>query len=195
MESTNRIKVDENMPSQLKNYIVVDARNEEEYKEGFMSNSVNLMPDGPFETWLGSIVAPEERFYLIAKSKDLLQTLIERAAKIGYEQQIESAFVVNEIKGKKISKPDVEYFRNSMNDFTIMDIRNPTEAKEKRIFEDAINIPLFELRERINEIPTDKPIIVHCASGYRSAAATSIIKNEIANGTEVFDLGDAVKTF
>ncbi len=195
LESTNRIKVDENMPSQLKNYIVVDARNEEEYKEGFMSNSVNLMPDGPFETWLGSIVAPEERFYLIAKSKDLLQTLIERAAKIGYEQQIESAFVVNEIKGKKISKPDVEYFRNSMNDFTIMDIRNPTEAKEKRIFEDAINIPLFELRERINEIPTDKPIIVHCASGYRSAAATSIIKNEIANGTEVFDLGDAVKTF
>ena len=195
LESINRISIDENMPSQLKDYIIIDTRNEEEYKAGFRKNSVNLMVDGPFETWLGSIVAPRERFYLIAKSKDVAQMLIQRAAKIGYEQQIESAFVVNEIKGEKISKPDVEYFKNSTNDFTVMDIRNPTEAKDGRIFEDAINIPLFELRERIKDIPTDKPIIVHCASGYRSAAATSIIKNSMPNGIEVFDLGEAVKKF
>jgi rhodanese-related sulfurtransferase len=179
----------------LKNNLIIDARNEDEYKQGFLANSVNLMSDGPFETWLGSIVAPYEVFYLIAKSRDVMQSLIERVAKIGYEQQIESAFVAKDIKGEKISKPDVDYFRSSLHDFTIMDIRNPSEVNEKKIFEEAINIPLFELRDRVNEIPTDKPIVVHCAGGYRSTAGASIIKNSLNGETEVFDLGEAVKTF
>jgi len=195
LESIQGIQINEDMPSQLKNYIIVDTRTESKYKKGFMKNSVNLMADGPFETWLGSIVAPGERFYLIGENTDVLRSLIERAAKIGYEQQIETAFVVSKIDGEKISEPDVEYFRDSLKNFTIVDIRNPTEVEEKKIFRDGINIPLFELRERISEIPTDKPIVVHCASGYRSAAATSIIKNSMSSGTEVFDLGEAVKTF
>lgn len=193
--SINGVKIHDTIPSHLDNYIIVDARDESEYKEGFLKNSVNLMADGPFETWLGSIIAPHEKFYLLAKSKDVLQSLIERAAKIGYEQQIESAFIANKINGGKISKPNVDKLRNALDDFTIMDIRNPSETNEKKIFKNAIRIPLFELKDRINEIPTDKPIVVHCAGGYRSAAGTSIIKNFLKNGTEVFDLGEAVKTF
>ncbi|MGZ3776664.1 MAG: protein-tyrosine phosphatase family protein, partial [Mucilaginibacter sp.] len=50
---------------------------------------------------------------------------------------------------------------------------------------------LPELRERLNEIPTDKPIVVHCAAGYRSAAATSIIACNIKN-VPVYDLGEAI---
>jgi len=195
LESIHNVKIHDTIPSQLDDYIIVDARNESEYKEGFLKSSVNLMADGPFETWLGSIIAPHEKFYLLSKSKYVLQSLIERAAKIGYEQQIESAFIAKEINGGKISKPDVDKFRSAFDDFTIMDIRNPSEINEKKIFKNAIRIPLFELKDRINEIPTDKPIVVHCAGGYRSAAGTSIIKNFLKNGTEVFDLGEAVKTF
>ena len=189
------VKIHDRIPSQLNDYIIVDTRDETEYKEGFLKNSVNLMADGPFETWLGSIIAPHEKFYLLAKSKDVLQSLIERAAKIGYEQQIESAFIAKEINGGKISKPDVDKFRSALDDFTIMDIRNPSETNEKKIFKNSIHIPLFELKDRINEIPVDKPIVVHCAAGYRSAAGTSIIKNFLKTETEVFDLGEAVKTF
>ena len=195
LESISRVKIHDTIPSQLDDYIIVDARDESEYKGGFLKNSVNLMSDGPFETWLGSIIAPREKFYLLAKSKAVLQSLIERAAKIGYEQQIESAFIAKEINGGKISKPDVDKFRSALDDFTIMDIRNPSEANEKKIFKNSIHIPLFELKDRINEIPTDKPIFVHCAAGYRSAAGASIIKNFLKTETEVFDLGEAVKTF
>jgi len=53
---------------------------------------------------------------------------------------------------------------------------------------------LPELRERINEIPTDKPIVVHCAAGYRSAAAVSILKMNI-DSVEVYDLGEVVVKF
>lgn len=195
LESIKDVKIHDTIRSQLNDYLIVDARNETEYKKGILKNSINLMADGPFETWLGSLVAPHEKFYLVAKSKDVLQSLIERAAKIGYEQQIEEAFIVKEVNGKKIGKPDVDKFRSALDDFTIMDIRNPSETNEKKIFKNAIQIPLFELKDRINEIPTDKPIVVHCAAGYRSAAAASIIKNFLKNDTEVFDLGEAVKTF
>ncbi len=52
-----------------------------------------------------------------------------------------------------------------------------------------------ELREHINEIPTDKPIVVHCASGFRSAAGSSLIQSELNGKVKVFDLGEAVKDF
>jgi hydroxyacylglutathione hydrolase len=53
-------------------------------------------------------------------------------------------------------------------------------------------IPLPELRERIGEIPEDKPIVVHCAAGYRSAAAASIIADKIS-AVPVLDLSEAVR--
>lgn len=190
-----KVKISEQMPSQLKGYLIIDTRNESDFKRGFLKNSVNLMDDIKFETWLGSIIAPGEKFYLVARSKNQLQTLIERIAKIGYEEQIEEAFIVKEIEGETMESLDLEHFRNSPNDFTVLDIRNPSEVKEYKIFGSSINIPLYELRERVGEIPTDKPIVVHCAGGYRGAAGTSIIKDLLKTDTEVFDLGEAVKTF
>ncbi|HEY5462902.1 MAG TPA: MBL fold metallo-hydrolase [Hanamia sp.] len=194
-ESIHKVKRSDTTPLPLENYLIIDTRNETEFKKGFLKNSVNLMDDTKFETWLGSIIAPHEKFYLLAKSMDQLQSLIERIAKIGYEDQIEKAFVANEIKGETINNLDINHFRKTQTDFTVMDIRNPSEIKEKKIFDNAISIPLYELRERVNEIPTNKPLVVHCAGGYRSAAGVSIIKNFVKSTIPIFDLGDAVNSF
>jgi len=75
--------------------------------------------------------------------------------------------------------------------YTIVDVRNPIETEDALIFENALIIPLPELRERVNEIPEDKPIVVHCAAGYRSAAAASIVAAKIA-AVPVLDLSEAV---
>ena len=194
-ESIRKVKISEQIPDQLKNYLVIDTRNESEFKKGFLKNSVNLMGDTKFETWLGSIIAPFERFYLLAKNKDQLQPLIERIAKIGYEGQIELAFVASEIDGGKMKNLNIEHFKKFPDEFTVMDIRNPSEVKSRNIFEESLRIPLYELRERIGEIPTNKPIVVHCEGGYRSAAGASIIKNLLKSDIDVFDLGEAIKTF
>lgn len=194
-ESISKVKISEQIPSQFKDYLIIDTRIESEFKKGFLKNSVNLMDDTKFETWLGSIIAPFEKFYLLAKSKDQLQSLIERVAKIGYEGQIELAFVASKINGEIIKDLDIGYFKSSPGDFTVMDIRNPSEIKEREIFEDSIKIPLYELRKRINEIPVNKPMVVHCEGGYRSAAGTSIIKSLLKPKIDVFDLGEAIKAF
>lgn len=173
---------------------IVDTRNEKAYKEAHLPLSVNIMANGKFETWLGSIIAPGEAFYLTADNATDLKNLIERSAAIGYEQQIKAAFV---FEGGNLNEPlaDTEAFRNHTDAFTIVDIRNPNEVNEYKPFQQSIAIPLPELRKRINEIPTDKPIMVHCAAGYRSAAGSSIIKSVLKNTAAVYDLSEAIKTF
>ena len=89
---------------------------------------------------------------------------------------------------------DVNQFRQHPENYTIVDIRNPVEHRDEPIFAGSLNIPLPELRERAQEIPTDKPVVVHCAGGYRSAAGSSIVAHALS-GTKVLDLSEAVKFF
>jgi hydroxyacylglutathione hydrolase len=144
-----------------------------------------------FETWLGSIVGPGEKFYLIAADEAELDTMIKKAAKIGYEQNIKAALLSPAAATEKSAELDLSNFLRHTENYTVVDVRNTNETEEKLIFKNAITIPLPELRERISEIPSDKPIVVHCAAGYRSAAAVSIVNGEI-NNVPVYDLGEVV---
>lgn len=173
---------------------IIDARPERLFKKGHHKGAINLMRDTKFETWLGAIVNPGEQFHLVADSEDVLNELIERIARVGYESQIETASVGQEgTHEMNIFDPDL--LRKTEDAFTILDIRNPSEVKTSRIFKKAIHIPLYELRERVKEIPLDKPVVVHCAGGYRSAAGSTIIRSILHGKVPVFDLSDAVKTF
>lgn len=174
--------------------LIIDSRPQEQFKKAHLKNAINLMNDTKFETWLGSIVNPSEAFYLIAENENLLNQLIERTAKIGYEKQITLAFVMD-YGNTTMELFDSEELKTNQNAYTIIDIRNHSEVKTNKIFSNAIHIPLYELRERINEIPVHKPIVVHCAGGYRSAAGSSIIKSKLNGTSQVYDLSEAVKQF
>lgn len=152
------------------------------------------MENGKFETWLGSIIKPGEKFYLAGESREQLQRMILRAAAIGYETAIAEALVVANGSVKEADL-NVDVFKEQNDNYTIVDVRNTSEVKAGKIFPDSLAIPLAELRERINEIPTNKPVVVHCAGGYRSAAASSLIHSALNGKAKVFDLSDAVRKF
>ncbi|WP_405199040.1 rhodanese-like domain-containing protein [Christiangramia sp. LLG6405-1] len=177
--------------------LVVDTRDEETFKNGHLSNSINIMcrsEKDKFETWLGAIVKPQEAFYLVIESVDQLEEVLERAAKIGYEKQIKGVYTLGEDLSVESREFDLEDFKNNQNNYTIVDIRNTSEVNEGKFFEDAIAVPLNELREEHIEIPSHKPVVVHCAGGYRSAAGSSILEN-IFEATRVYDLSDDIKEF
>lgn len=174
--------------------VIIDTRSGAEFKKGYLKGAVNLQAGDKFETWLGSIVQPHEPFYLTAADKGTLTVLIRRIAKIGYEPFIKAAFVTS-TGAEHFEVLDTDAFANNADVYTIIDVRNASEAKKNPIFGSAINIPLAELRERLREIPTDKPVVVHCAGGTRSAAGSSIIAGGLDGETKVFDLGEAVKKF
>ena len=198
-ESIARIKIGETADKKTilaldKSLWVIDTRKEEDFKKGHLPHSINLMEDGKFETWLGSIIKPNEKFYLASHNKEQLQTMLERAAAIGYESQVAEAFVIEDGNMQE-EKINVDEFKKHEDDYTIVDVRNTSEVKEGKIFKNSISIPLAEVRNRVNEIPTDKPIVVHCAGGYRSAAASSLIHSKLNGSVKVFDLGEAIKQF
>ncbi|MFV8282482.1 MBL fold metallo-hydrolase [Christiangramia marina] len=177
--------------------LVVDTRDEETFKNGHLSNSINIMcrsEKDKFETWLGAIVKPEEAFYLVIESVDQLEEVLERAAKIGYEKQIRGVYTLGEDLPVESREFDLEDFKNNQNNYTIVDIRNTSEVNEGKFFQDAIAVPLNELREEHIEIPSHKPVVVHCAGGYRSAAGSSILEN-IFEATRVYDLSEDIKEF
>lgn len=174
--------------------VVVDARPEAEFKKGHVAGAINIQQGGKFETWLGSIVGPEEAFYLIAADAATLENLIQKTAKIGYEPLITGALVGTPATEVTMAALDVAAFRQHPERYTIVDIRNPVEHRDEPIFAGSLSIPLPELRERAGEIPTGKPVVVHCAGGYRSAAGSSMVAAALP-GTEVLDLGEAVKSF
>ncbi|RZS98007.1 MBL fold metallo-hydrolase [Cecembia calidifontis] len=177
-----------------KGLTVIDGRKQADFKSSHIPDAINIMNGAKFETWLGSLLAPETPFYLVAESHESLEELISKAAKIGYEPFIQGAFVYEQSGGDKMAFFDKEEFDKNPDLFTIIDIRNAGEVAQGKIFENAINIPLPELKDRIGEIPTDKPIVVHCGTGYRSAAGSSIIQNALKK-SKVLDMSSHIMDY
>jgi hydroxyacylglutathione hydrolase len=171
--------------------MVIDVRPEADFKKGHVNGSVNIQEGGKFETWLGALLNPDEPFYLIAADDQSLDSVITKAAKIGYEKNIKAALLRPDHATYHSAVLDQEDFKDHPEKYTIVDVRNWNEINESKIFDDALTIPLPEIREELLKIPTDKPIVVHCAAGYRSAAASSIIAAQITD-VPVYDLSEVI---
>ncbi|MGB7786261.1 MAG: rhodanese-like domain-containing protein [Salinimicrobium sp.] len=176
---------------------VVDTRDGDRYKKAHLPHSINIMARGEndkYETWLGAILRPDEPFYLVVESVTNVRELLERTAKIGYEKQLKGIVTLSDKVSGSSEEFDLKEFKKNKEDYTIVDIRNNSEVADGKIFDDAITIPLNELRERAKEVPGDKPILVHCAGGYRSTAGSSILEEKFPN-TKVYDLSEDIKKF
>ncbi|GHA28654.1 MBL fold metallo-hydrolase [Salinimicrobium marinum] len=176
---------------------VVDVRDGDAFKKGHLPNSINIMSrteGDKYETWLGAIIKPNEPFYLAVNSVEDIDELLERTAKIGYEKQMKGVVTLSEEVSGKSDDFDLENFKSNKENYTIVDIRNESELAEGKIFDNAIGIPLNELRDRTDELPKDKPFVVHCAGGYRSAAGSSILEDKFKD-QKVFDLSEAIQDF
>ena len=176
---------------------VVDVRDAAAFKKGHLPDSLNIMArseSDKYETWLGAVVKPKEEFCIVVKSVGDVREILERTAKIGYEKQLKGIFTLADSVSQASPDLDVRDFKEHKKDYTIVDIRNNSEVAQKVIFEDAISIPLNELRDRADEVPAGKPVVVHCAGGYRSAAGSSILESRL-NGTKIYDLGEDIKKF
>lgn len=177
--------------------LIIDVRDEAQFKKGHLPGSINIMAtseDSKFETWLGAIVQPEEPFSLVVENPEDLENILQRVAKIGYEKQLNLVLTMDKDKSVGSKRLNLSDFKTHPDKYTIVDIRNQSEIEEGKYFEKAIAIPLNNLRKSISKIPLDKPIIVHCAGGYRSAAGSSIIAKENQK-VPVYDLGESIKDF
>jgi hydroxyacylglutathione hydrolase len=175
--------------------LIIDTRPQQQFKAGHVPGAINIQDGGKFETWLGAVVAPEEKFYLIAENEEVLEKMIRKTAKIGYEKKIKGALLNPGSASEKSPILESRQLAAHPEQFTIVDIRNKSESAGGKFFGNSINIPLHELRERAGEISTEQPIVVHCAGGYRSAIGASIVRKNLNGTAKVYDLGKDVEKF
>lgn len=173
---------------------VVDTRPAAQFRQSHFPQAINIPERSKSESWLGTFVAPEDSFYLVVDTKEQGQFQLEKLAKIGYEQFVKGVVLYGDFAGQQSAAFDQAAFEWKPQDYFIVDVRTTEEAKAGSIFKGAHNIPLAELKQHISELPLDKPIVVHCASGYRSAIASSLIHAAVPNA-QVWDLGDHIKAY
>jgi glyoxylase-like metal-dependent hydrolase (beta-lactamase superfamily II)/rhodanese-related sulfurtransferase len=193
-ESLRKVKKLSSAEALPKGAIVIDVRPEKQFKAGHYAGAFNIQNGGKFETWLGSIVGPEEPFYLIADGETVADEVVRKSAKIGYELNIQAIGMAKAPFTNTTPLLDVPAFTLHPDAYTIVDIRDSNEVASGKLFEKSLHIPLAQLRERTGEIPTDKPVVVHCAGGYRSATGSSILQAALPQLT-IYDLSEAVKEF
>jgi hydroxyacylglutathione hydrolase len=169
----------------------LDTRGREYTAKSFVEGAIQIPGDGKFETWLGTIILPGEKFYLLAEDDEHLQQRLLQIAKIGYERQVLGALVWDRAQ-QGPTEVDIDDVLKYPENYHIIDVRNEDEARKNRIFSHAVNVPLPDLIRSIPEIHTDKPIVVHCASGYRSAIGSSLLRRALQDAV-IYDCGVTIK--
>src|SRR3546814_10315455 len=128
---------------------------------------------------------------MIAENAEAWERIIRRIARIGYEFSLKG-IVQGLSNGRESYQANLPAdFETHPERYTIIDARNRGEYAAGALYPGALNIPLPELTERTREIPPEKPLAVHCAGGYRSAIATSILRSRLTQ--EVYDIGNAIE--
>ncbi|MCS7152606.1 MAG: rhodanese-like domain-containing protein [Bacteroidia bacterium] len=173
---------------------IVDARPAAQFRQGHLKGAINIPLGKTFNTWLGTLIAPTEPYYLIVSSQNAYESAIDQVLAIGYEPHLKGVFIgvqYSEESGPELlPKEEVQKLKADSKNYTVIDVRDPDEVGSEPLVPGAIHIRLSDLRERINEVPADKPIAVHCAGGYRSAVASSILA--AAGKGKVYDVSDSV---
>ncbi|RIV27742.1 MBL fold metallo-hydrolase [Fibrisoma montanum] len=164
--------------------LVLDVRSAGEFARGFIPNSINIGLDGQFAPWVGALV-PDLRqpIALVAPAGQETETIL-RLARVGYDNCIgylDGGIERWQQAGREIDQIDsvsADEFAHRLQanpDLTIADVRRPAEYAGEHIA-GAENMPLDTLNDFMAGLNRNEPIYLHCAGGYRSMVASSILK-------------------
>jgi hydroxyacylglutathione hydrolase len=164
--------------------LLLDTRRASEFAKGFIPNSINIGMDGSFAPWVGALIPDLRQNLLIITEPGKEEEVVTRLARVGYDHTIgylNGGFETWAKSGKEIDTVesiDADEFSDRFHagDLQIIDVRKPEEFKSGHI-RDARNLPLDYINDLMAEFPKDKTLYIHCAGGYRSMVAASILKS------------------
>ena len=173
--------------------VVVDARDPQEFATGHLAGAVNIPADGRFAETAGSVIAPDRKVLVVAP-QDREEEIVVRLARIGFDHVVgylrepEGAFLemaADMARASRLTATELHDALDRPEAPVVLDVRNAGE-REQGAVQGSLHIPLAELTRRLDEVPADRPVVVHCAGGYRSSVAASLLRN--AGRADVSDL-------
>ena len=164
--------------------IVLDVRHQDDFAKGHIPQSIFIGIDGGFAPWVGAMIGNVDQAILLLTPEGREEETVTRLARVGFDNTLgylkgginswkKAAKTLDTVEGIEVAnfKPLAE--KEKLN---IFDVRKPGEYLSEHLI-DANNTPLDFLNNHMSEFPTEGHFYLHCAGGYRSMIAASILKS------------------
>lgn len=169
--------------------LILDTRDPQVFAKGFVPSAVNIGLNGQFAPWVGALITDLKQPLLLVVDAGKEEEAITRLARVGYDNTIgylaggiaaweEAGKDVDTIKS--ITALEFEHIANADASIKVLDVRKPGEYESEHL-EMTLTRPLDYINDWTTEIDHNDTYYVHCAGGYRSMVAASILK---ARGVE-----------
>jgi len=164
--------------------IVLDVRHQKEFIKGHIPRSIFIGIDGGFAPWVGALIVDVKQPILLVAPNGREDEVITRLSRVGFDNVVGylngsfDAWKDNGLEFDTIESISAEEFENrySDNKDVVFDVRKEGEFSAEHV-ENAHFTPLDSLNSHLSEFPKDNTFYVHCAGGYRSVIAASILKS------------------
>lgn len=182
----------EEFEKEIKNgSVVLDARDADTFEKAYIPGAINIGLNGQYAPWVGALLDAHSPLLLIADEGKESEAVL-RLARVGYENvhgYLKGGIDAWKNAGKKtesIESVSAADFVNKINSSdTILDVRKKGEVETTGIIENAQHICLSQFQKQVDSLDKNKHYYIHCAGGYRSMMAASIMKqkgfNKITN--------------
>ena len=164
--------------------IILDVRHQDAFAEGHIPQSIFIGIDGGFAPWVGALIGDVEQPILLVAPEGREEETVTRLARVGFDNALgylNGSFEAWKKAGKatdSVEGIDTTKLKtlSEKENLTVFDVRKPGEYLSEHL-PDAKSTPLDFINEHMNEFPTGTPFYMHCAGGYRSMIAASILKS------------------
>ena len=164
--------------------VILDVRHQDEFAKGHIPQSIFIGIDGGFAPWVGALVGNVKQAILLVTPEGREEETVTRLARVGFDNTLgylKGGVEAWKKEGKQLDAVEgIETTelksRMEANELEIFDVRKPGEFLSEHI-PNAHNTPLDFINEHMAEFPSKNPFYVHCAGGYRSMIAASILKS------------------
>ncbi len=164
--------------------LVLDTRHQREFIKEHIPNSIFIGLDGNFAPWVGALITDLQQPIVFIADEGREEEVVTRLSRVGYDNTLgylKGGMSAWKDAGKEVQ--DMESIaadefakRYAAGNIHVMDVRKPGEFEAEHV-EDAESLPLDYISEQMDKIDPDKTYHIHCAGGYRSVIAASILKS------------------
>lgn len=173
--------------------LILDTRTNNQFAKGFIPQSINIGIEGDFAPWVGALIADVKQPIILVTEIDQEEESVTRLSRVGFDNiigHLKGGFEAWQKAGKEfdsINRISAEAFAKEVKigESTIIDVRKETEYAAEHV-EEAYSKPLAYINDWIKDINPKEAFYLHCAGGYRSMIAASILQARgFRNFTEI----------
>ncbi len=169
--------------AELSGALILDTRTADEFSRGFVPQSINIGIKGDFAPWVGALVGDVKQELLLVTELGMEEETVTRLARVGFDHVI--GFLEGGIEAWKSAGKEVDTVNRiapeqfskefKLKESMVVDVRRESEYAAQHV-DEAYNKPLAYINDWINSIDPHQHFFLHCAGGYRSMIAASLLQ-------------------